>query len=311
MKKYSNFDSEMEAGNHFIKNLACAKSVIFKRILQAFLVFILLSFTHSSLAQTQAITEENYRRALEAIETEFDQEMQKLSEYAQNHPEKRDSLFAVWEQLIASVEQKSAEALIKHASAFDVPNFLEQLYRLRLNAPKDAIRDVLITLSENEQSLPYAQSLKYHVETQQITVGSGYYDFQATDAERGDFIFSSLKGKNILLLYGGLDCMGAQGRNDLNKLYNTISQDSFEIVVFCGNSSNLESLQGEREKYQQSLPFDYYLVSDFMRDHSKMKILYGAQATPTAFLINDKGIVVMKTMGFDYEQVIQILNELQ
>jgi hypothetical protein len=40
-----------------------------------------------------------------------------------------------------------------------------------------------------------------------------------------------------------------------------------------------------------------------------MKILYGAQATPTCFFINREGITVMKTVGLDEKRVNQLLNQ--
>jgi peroxiredoxin len=152
---------------------------------------------------------------------------------------------------------------------------------------------------------PYGKSLLRHIESEQISEGSKYYDFQATDTEGGNFTFSSLEGKNILLLYGGLDCMGEEGRNYLNKIYQETSRNDFEIVVYCPNS-NLESLQQLRTKYS----CNFLLVSDFLQDHTPMKILYGAQAMPTCFFINREGIAVMKTVGLDEERVNRLLKEL-
>ena len=306
----ANRSDAMDIRNHFKIGAGSKKicsRVIFKKIFQFFIV--ILCVTQFSLAQAQEITEENYLKVNSAIWAEFNQEVDKLSEYFQKHPEKTDSILAVYEELEDIANKKSAEVLIKYVSVFDVPSFLVRLYRLRLYAPKDAIRSVLKTIPDNMQSLPYAKSLLYHVETEQIMEESKYFDFQATDTEGRNFTLSTLEGKNILLFYGGLHCMREEGRDDLNKIYNVTSRENFEIVVFCDVSSDLESLQQERTKYHQSLPFDYFLVSDYLLDHSLMKILYGAQATPTCFLINPKGLVIMKTKGLYYEQVLQLLNE--
>jgi len=304
-------EKAMDARDHF-KNGASSKNlmsrVIFKNISKVFIA--ILCVTQFSFVKAQEITEENYKKMEALIQEEFNQEVAELSEYAQKHPENMDSILNTFEHLLDNFYKKSADNLIKFSSIFEVPKFLEQLYALRISTPKDTIRSVLKTIPENMQSSPYVKSLLYHIETEQIKVGSKYYDFQAIGTDGESFTLSSLEGKNILLLYGGLDCMGEGGRNNLSKLNGEINSDNFKIVVFCGKSSDLESLQQERTKYAQSLPFDYYLVSDYLGDHSSMKILYGPQATPTTFLINQKGLVVMKTTGFSYEQVLQFYKKL-
>jgi len=98
--------------------------------------------------------------------------------------------------------------------------------------------------------------------------------------------------------------MGEEGRDYLNKIYRETSRDNFEIVVYC-LSSNLENLKQVRTTYS----IDFILVSDFLQDHTPMKILYGAQAMPTCFFINQEGIVVMKTVGLQQERVDELLKE--
>jgi len=253
--------------------------------------------------QSEMITEENYLKVDSLISMQYEQEMEKLSEYAQNHPEKIDSLIAASEQIFAASSKKNIEAAIKYAS---VPSGLQRLFIVRLNISKDTILSILKTIPDSMQTSPYGKSLLYHVESEQISEGSRYYDFQAIDTEGRDFILSSLEGKNILLVYGGLYCMREGGRDYLNKIYKETSRENFEIVVYCELSSNLEFLQREHIKY----PSDYFHVSDFLQDHSSVKIIYGAQGTPTCFFINKKGVVVMKTEGLHQERVNELLKEL-
>ena len=282
----------MEARENF-KNMANLKRVISKVIFKV--IITILCVTQFSLAKAQEITEENYRKVDNAIWSQLEQEF-KL--FRINHNKK----------VYAIAEQKNVEAAIKYAS---VPSGLQRLFMLRLSVPKDTISNILKTLPDNMQSSPYAKSLLYHVETEQIAEGSKYYNFQATDTEGKNFTLSSLEGKNILLLYGGLNCLREKGRSNLHKVYKKTEhiRNNFEIVVFCERSSDLEHLKQEQTKYHQSLPFDYFLVSDYLKDHSPVKILYGAQATPTCFLINPNGIVVMKTIGLDRRRVNKLLKE--
>ena len=286
MGQHSDIDSEMEAKNHF------------RDILK---IVVILCFTQFSLIQAQEITEENYRKIDNAIWEEYEQEMGKITECFQAHPEKKDSLIAASERVSAIASKRNVEAATKYAS---VPSGLKRLYMVRLDIPKDTIIAIFKTLPDSMQTSPYGKSLLYHIESEQIAEGGNYYDFQSVNTEGENFSLSSLEGKNILLLYGGLSCMGETGRDYLNTIYRETSHDNFEIVVYCPNSS-LETLQQVRTTY----PCDFLLVSDFLQDHTPMKILYGAQAMPTCFFINQKGLVVMKTTGLHQERVDYLLKE--
>ena len=298
MVQYKESDKAMKAVGCF-KNVASSKSMCNRMILK--FVIAVLCFTNFSLLQAQEITEENYRKVDSLIWVQYEKDMEQISEYYQKYPEKKDSLIAVQEQIIAISDKKNIEAAIKFAS---VPSGLRRLFMVRLNIPKDTIHAVLKTIPENMQNSPYGKSLLYHIESEQISEGDKYYDFEAIDTEGDNFVLSSLEGKNILLLYGGLGCMGPNGRAYLNKIYQETSRSNFEIVVYCPNS-NLESLRQVRTTY----PCDFLLVSDFLQDHTPMKILYGAQALPTCFFINKRGTVVMKIVGLYQDKVSQLINE--
>ena len=68
------------------------------------------------------------------------------------------------------------------------------------------------------------------------------------------------------------------------------------ILVYYSVSS-LEELKEFRNQYSD----DY--ISELMPDYSPFKIKYGVQSTPTCFVIDKSGTVVLKTVGFDAEQV--------
>jgi len=291
----------MESRNHF-KNKVSSRSknsgMIFKKILQ---IVIILCFTQFSFTQAQEITEENYRKIDKKIWEEYEQESDKIFEYYQKYPEKEDSLIAISNQILAIANKKNIEAAIKYAS---VPSGLQRLFWVRLDVPKDTIIAILKTLPDSMRTSSYGRSLLYHIESEQVSEGSKYYNFQSVDTEGRNFFLSSLEGKNILLLFGGLDCMGKEGREYLNKIYKETSRDNFEIVIYCP-VSNLEHLKQLRITY----PCDFFLVSDFLQDHTPMKILYGAQGRPTCFFINQEGIVVSKTFGLDEERIEQLIRE--
>lgn len=268
------------------------------KILASCLV-VLFSFTQ--ILSAQEITEENYLKVDKEIWDKYEQDMNKLSECFQAYPEKKDSLNAVRKQVYELASMKNLEAAKKFAS---VPSGLRRLFMLRLDLPKDTVERILRDLPESMQESPYGKSIQFHLDSDQIEAGDRYYNFNAFDTDGNNFELSSLEGKNILLLYGGLSCMGKDGRKFLDKIYNETSRENFEIVVYC-LSSNLENLKKVRNDYN----CDYILVSDYLQDHTPMKILYGAQAMPTCFFIDKKGTVIMKEIGLNQEYVSELLKE--
>jgi peroxiredoxin len=247
----------------------------------------------------QELTEENFLKLGSAIWQSYEATEDKIREARRNFPEKQDSLLAESEKNLETAMQQTIRLAIQFAT---IPRGLEQLYTVRLYLPKDTLKTIVGNLPDDMRNSPYGKSILYHLETEQIEEGDRYYDFEATTDDGDVFSLASLEGKNILLLYGGLDCMGADGRDYLHEIYQKTSRDSFEIVVYCPNS-NLENLQQVRTTY----PCDYFLVSDFLQDHTPVKILYGAQSTPTCFFINRQGIVTMKTIGLYQDKVNRLL----
>jgi hypothetical protein len=224
-------------------------------------------FSLSSFAQE--ITEENYLKMDTELWEQYEQDMNELSACFKKYPDKKDSLLIVSKQNYAKIEQKNIDLAIQYAS---VPSGLRRLFMVRLHISKDTLQSVLASLPDNMRNSPYGKSILYHIKSEQVEKGSKYYDFTATTTEGKEFTLSSLKGQNILLLYGGLSCMGKEGRDYLNTLYKETSRNHFEIVVYCP-ASTIEELKGERTNY----PCEFLLVSDFLQDHTPMKILYGAQ----------------------------------
>ena len=264
-------------------------------------VLVIIFFSVAQFSFAQEITEENYLKVDKEIWAEYEENMKDVIEYYKIHPDKGDSLMVIAEKFRSASNQKNIIAAIKYAS---VPGGLDRLFILRVFIPKDTLRSVFKNLSEEMRNTPSGKRLLHHIESEQIEEGSRYYEIDAVDAKGRDFRLSSLKGKKILFLYGGLSCIGQEGRDYLNKIYNETSRDDFEIVTYC-LSSNLDDLQ----KVQQVHSCNFFLVSDFLEDDSPVYILYGAQSTPTCFFISQEGIVEMKTIGLDKERINKLLKE--
>ncbi len=211
------------------------------------------------------------------------------------YPEKIDSMRIVLEEVLNEVLAENASLALRYIS---VPEGLKRVFMTRLDIPKDTLRAALERIpADLVASSPYAEALRLHVENDQIEEGDRYYDFAVTLPDGSSFTLSSLEGKRILLMYGGLDCMGEAGRSYLKSLYDSTSRDSFEIVVYQPCAS-----LGELGEISAQYSLGVLQVSDFEEDRGVFKIIYGTQATPTCILIDRDGIVRVKSIGLAPER---------
>ena len=169
---------------------------------------------------------------------------------------------------------------------------------LRLDIEKDALQDILSDLPRDLRKSQCADAIKAHVATEQIDAGMKFIPIDVVDADGGKFAWNEPRNKNILLIYGGLGCMGRSGRRELAALREEYAEDNLAIVVYY-SVSTLEELKEFRNQYSD----DYIFISELIPDYSPFKIKYGVQSTPTCFVIDKSGTVVLKTVGFDAVQV--------
>ncbi|WP_136468082.1 peroxiredoxin family protein [Flagellimonas onchidii] len=252
--------------------------------------------TNSSFSQE--ITEENYIKADNEIWNAYEEKMSKLSEFYKSYPKKKDSLTLVAERLEKESNKKNIETAIKYSSTL---SGFKRLYMLRLDIPKNRLNSILKKLPKELQESNYGKSIKLHIDSKQIGERDSIYDFKSTDSNGYQFYLSNLKGKNILLLYGGLGCIREEGRNYLKDFYNSVDKNNFKIVV-VNSTSNIEELKNLKTKYQ----LDFIFIDDFKKDHSPIKIIYGAQATPTCFIINKEGTIAKKSFGLPETELNKI-----
>lgn len=262
------------------------------------LIIVLLSGI-SILCFSQEITQENFAKERNEIWADYERQIQNINETFSRNPEKKDSLLVEVHNIDGQTYQRLLHSSTKYLS---LPSTLNFIYNIRNNLSKDSLQNVLNLIPNELKSSEYAMLIKKHLETDQVKEGDKYSDFEATDLNGDIFKLSALQNKNILFLYGGLGCMGDSGRNYLKNLYDSTSRETFEIVIYCTVES-LEKLKEEKETFSAN----YNLVSDFLLDHSPMKIKYGVQATPTCFFINKSGIVDFISIGLPVNQLNNLL----
>jgi hypothetical protein len=223
----------------------------------------------------------------------FEKETEGLIAILDSLPNQRDSIINVYNVILEKANQKNIELAFKYACT---PSGLQRLFMVRNHVSKDSLAKVLNTLPEEMQKSEAGLNIKAHLETEQLVEGNVLFSFPCQNEEGEPFDWETLKGKQVLLLYGGLGCMGSNGREALKNLYEQTSRKNLEIIVYWPSSS-LEKLQAIRKQF----PSDYIFISDFKQDASPMKIKYGCQATPTCFLTDKNHQIVVKSEGLNMD----------
>lgn len=263
----------------------------------------LLTISCNSKIHNETLTEENYLREDSLLWINFEKETEGLIAILDSLPNQRDSIINVYNVILEKANQKNIELAFKYACT---PSGLQRLFMVRNHVSKDSLAKVLNTLPEEMQKSEAGLNIKAHLETEQLAKSDALYAFPCQDEEGEAFNWETLKGKQVLLLYGGLGCMGNEGREALKHLYEHTSRKNLEIIVYWPSSS-LEKLQAIRKQF----PSDYIFISDFKQDASPMKIKYGCQATPTCFLTDKKHQIVVKSEGLNMDAINEHIHVLK
>ena len=257
-----------------------------------FSTLCLLVFVQCTPKLHDAKREQEYIKADSTLWAEYEAEGEKL---VQLYAENEDSLYIKAVELEAYADRKNKELAIEYSST---PSGLRRCFMLRLDIEKDTLQDILSKLPRDLRKSQCADAIKAHIATEQIEVGMEFCPIDVVDADGNQFDWDEQRNKNILLIYGGLGCMGRYGRRELAALREEYARDNLAIIVYY-SVSTLEELKEFRNQYSD----DYIFISELIPDYSPFKIKYGVQSTPTCFVIDRSGTVVLKTVGFDAEQV--------
>ncbi|MEG0010706.1 MAG: redoxin domain-containing protein [Muribaculaceae bacterium] len=269
------------------------------KTIYAIILVFLISVIFSTTISAEEITEANYLKVDQKIWGDYENCMEEIGIELKNNPEKRDSLLKVAKELLNIASQKNIATAIKYAS---VPSGLQRLFMVRLNMPKSQLKSVIATLPDSLGMNSYYRSIQQHIVTHQPEIGDKYIDLEFTNLAGKNVKLSSFIGKQILLISGGLSCMGDEGVKYLKDIYSKTSRKDFEIIIFC-LCRKLSELKDIQNIY--SCPFP--LVSDMKNDQSSLKILYGAQSTPTCFVIEKDGTLSYKNTGVRQSELNAII----
>ncbi len=203
--------------------------------------------------------------------------------------------------LIKKLSKTLADYAIKNSNSYVG---IEQLYRVRNDLDKKSIGLIIENMTPAIRNSPYGKSLILHYESPILSEGDMYQDFTASTLAGESIMISKLleKGNPILIIFGGLSCMQEHGRSSLKQFVNKYGND-IEVLTFVFARNREEWI------FDANYDLDILLLSDMKGDHSPIKIKYAVQATPTVYLIDKNGNIVLKSFGYG-ESVNTVAKEL-
>ena len=256
-------------------------------------VLLFLGLTSFTTEKDTQITDANYLKEDSLLWHDYEENVRAIYQQMKEHPEKADSLKRVSRSLYHQASVKNVELALKY---FMVPSGLHRVYMIRNYIGKETLKSVLIAMPDSLRNHPYVGYIRDYVETHQLTEGDRYVPFDSQTISGEKFDWESMEKKNLLLLYGGLSCMGKSGQDYLKNLLEKTSRKDLEIVIFC-TVSDLDDLQKIHESYPE-----FTLISNFQIEGNPMNIIYNAQATPTCFMIDRKGIIQVRSEGLNTQR---------
>jgi peroxiredoxin len=159
--------------------------------------------------------------------------------------------------------------------------------------PKNTIRNLYNKLNPEIKASRYAKKVEVFLNEKISEIGDPYHDFEAYNKDGKPVNFSSFTGKYILLDFTSANCgpcvLSAEELRMIHKTYN----DSLVIVSF--------SIDPKKETWLKSLDRDsvtWTSLWDGKGTFSETYIKYGINGIPTFFLIDPKGKIVDKWVGY-------------
>lgn len=243
-----------------------------------------------------------FEKANKEVWLDFSEKMQRLNTKITNETSgsiqhDKDSS----DMILQEYKNNVANIALKY---YHLPDGAKRLFTARLNIEKESLRRILDLVPATEENMAYIESLKYHLKHKQIQVGDRFFDFDGVNILGDTIRFSSILNSNLLIIYGGLNCMGEAGRDLVTSLSEKHLESNLKIVVFDDLSQNVSELLAAKDEYSNN----YFWISDFKDDHSLMKIRYGLQTTPTFIIIDTNGKVVFKSESLNESDVNDLLD---
>ena len=161
---------------------------------------------------------------------------------------------------------------------------------------KEKIKPLYAGLSKEMQNSGNGKNVKNFIElNRNIKIGDQFADFEQTNANGKKVRLSDIKGKYILLDFWASWCGPCREENpELVATYHQFKDKGFAILGVSADESKVQWLKAIKD---DQLPWEN--VSDLKGDKNVVAVMYGINAYPTSYLIDDTGKIIAKDLRGD------------
>lgn len=158
---------------------------------------------------------------------------------------------------------------------------------------KEKTKNIYDLFSPSIQKTNYAKNINSFLTlNQEVKIGAKYVDFEQTNANGKKIKLSDVKGKYVLLEFWGSWCGPCREENpQLVKTYHAYKAKGFEILGVAADNNKAQWLKAIKD---DKLPWEN--VSDLKGDKNEAGLIYGINAYPTNYLIDENGIIIAKNL---------------
>lgn len=179
------------------------------------------------------------------------------------------------------------------------PNSLIATYLLNVYTStwgKEKVNELYQKLSPEMKQNRFGKEIAEFIKlNQSIKIGERFADFEQLNTKGKRVKLSEIKGKYILLEFWASWCGPCREENPkLVETYNAFKDKGFAILSVSADDNKkywLEAVEKDGLAWEN--------VSDLNGDKNKASLIYGINAYPTNFLIDDKGIIIAKNLRGD------------
>lgn len=237
----------------------------------------------------------------------YDRYRPKMEQLVQKYNGEKDSvkqgrLAVQFDKLQAKCD---VDMLGYYASNINIEGVTARIFSFRMAMSKSQLTNIYDRFSkELKQNDPFVRSLRSHIDTYQVGVGDTLGDFRAVTSRGHQFSYAEFKNeKDMLLIFGSVNELEAQGRLMLQVAYRDLDYSRMEVATIFDHTDNQSFLNCVVD--QQIV---WLSLCDFKGVHSPLRIAFGVQSTPMCFYISKGGCVEYISQGVD-EWILQKIEQ--
>lgn len=202
-------------------------------------------------------------------------------------------LFEKEEEVLAEGREKKKSLIQEHPDKFAAILMVSDLQNLK--APYPEVKEHFEMLSNNIQQTSLAKSLKADLDKRSVTeIGSPAPRFSGPNPQGEEIALGDVMGKVTLIDFWAAWCKPCRDENpNIVRVYEKYHDQGFNIV---GVSLDRP---GQKDKWLQAIEDDgltWTHISSLQFWQDPIAQLYGIQAIPAAFILDEDGVIVAKNL---------------